>query len=100
MEPVQRPPARVPLHFAADGTPDGWGDRWTVWVLPVVAVLMNIGPAVLERFPRIYNYPVRVTVVNAAQGEMEGLGVSLLALWPAGIFATVAAYLGLAVRGR
>ncbi|MHB9149410.1 MAG: DUF1648 domain-containing protein [Thermoleophilia bacterium] len=86
-------PARVPLHFAVDGTPDGWGDRWTVWVLPAVAVVMNIGPAVLERYPRIYNYPVRITEANAAR--QYGLAVGLITL-----LRTIAAYVGLAVRER
>jgi uncharacterized membrane protein len=125
-------PDRVPTHFGADGSPDGWGERWTVWLLPAVAVLMNIGLAVLERYPQIYNYPVRITEANAARqyglavdlitllrlemawmfagltwgtvqvakGEVEGLGISFLVFWLAAIFATIAAYIVLAVKGR
>ena len=38
--------------------------------------------------------------VKVAQGEMEGLGVSLLVFWLAAIVATMAVYIVLAVRGK
>lgn len=31
-------PARVPLHFALDGTVDGYGPRWCSWLLVILQV--------------------------------------------------------------
>jgi uncharacterized membrane protein len=33
-------PERVPTHFGFNGRPDQWGPRWTIWLLPVVGVVI------------------------------------------------------------
>ncbi len=53
-------PEKVPSHFAADGTPDGWSGRGMVLLLPAVAGVVYLLLTVLSRFPQIYNYPFRV----------------------------------------
>ncbi|HZK48649.1 MAG TPA: DUF1648 domain-containing protein [Thermoleophilia bacterium] len=71
-------PARIPTHFGGDGTPDGWGGRWALLVMPVVGVVMYAGLTILERYPHIYNYPVRITEENA--GRQYRLAVDLITL--------------------
>jgi uncharacterized membrane protein len=60
-------PAMVPRHFGFDGTPDAWGERGGMLVLPIVGLVMYVSLSVLERFPHIYNYPVAVTNQNARE---------------------------------
>ena len=58
-------PARVPVHFGARGLPDAWGARSSLLLLPMLGVLLFVVMTVLERYPRLYNYPVSVTAENA-----------------------------------
>lgn len=30
-------PERIPVHFGLSGEPDGWGGRWMIFLMPVVA---------------------------------------------------------------
>jgi uncharacterized membrane protein len=60
-----RIPPRVPVHFGARGLPDAWGARSSLLLLPVLGVALFVVLTVLERFPRLYNYPVRLTAQNA-----------------------------------
>jgi uncharacterized membrane protein len=60
-------PARIPTHYNFSGQPDGWGGKGTLLILPGVTFFIFIMLTVLERFPRIYNYPVVITPTNAAR---------------------------------
>jgi uncharacterized membrane protein len=69
-------PERVPVHFDAFGTPNGWAGRGAALLLPVVGSSLYVVLSVLQRFPRLYNYPVRVTAHNAER--LYRLGRQLL----------------------
>ena len=71
-------PERVPTHFGVSGAVDAWGGRLSVLILPLVGSSLYLVLSVLQRFPRFYNYPVRVTAQNAA--TLYRLGRQLL-LW-------------------
>ena len=58
-------PEQVPLHFALNGQPDGWGSRGGILVLPGVALALFILLSVLARFPHLHNYSMRITPENA-----------------------------------
>jgi uncharacterized membrane protein len=58
-------PARVPTHFNAAGKVDRWGPKSTVWVVPVVGVVLAVFLTVLSRFPHTFNYPCPITSENA-----------------------------------
>jgi uncharacterized membrane protein len=49
-------PDIIPTHFGADGKPDDWGSKNTIWILSAIGMLTWIGMSILERFPHIYNY--------------------------------------------
>ncbi|WP_157950958.1 DUF1648 domain-containing protein [Peribacillus acanthi] len=49
-------PDSIPTHFGADGKPDDWGSKHTIWFLTAIGILTWIGMSVLERYPHIYNY--------------------------------------------
>ncbi len=58
-------PARIPTHFGFDGSPDGWGGKDSLLLLPVLSAVFYAGLTALERVPWIYNYPVEITEKNA-----------------------------------
>lgn len=33
-------PARIPIHWNADGIVDNWGDKWVIWILAALPLLM------------------------------------------------------------
>jgi Protein of unknown function (DUF1648) len=69
-------PARVPTHFGLSGPPNGFGPKSSLWILPVVATVCYIGLTLVNRFPRAFNYPVKLTDENRAR--LEPLGVALV----------------------
>lgn len=35
-----RLPEKIPVHFGISGEPDGWGGRWMIFLMPVIATLI------------------------------------------------------------
>ena len=61
----QEIPERIPMHFGVDGTPDRWANKREVWIVPAIAAILHIGLWWLNRYPHLFNYPVKITEVNA-----------------------------------
>jgi uncharacterized membrane protein len=57
-------PEKIPVHFNLAGEPDGYGTRFTLWLLPLTGFIIYMGMTILESFPHIYNYPVEITPEN------------------------------------
>ena len=57
-------PDIIPIHFDASGAVDGYGNKLTIWLFPVIATVVYSGLTVLCRFPGIFNYPVTITEEN------------------------------------
>lgn len=58
-------PDTVPTHFNGAGDADGWGSKFTLLILPVIAIFLHILLGVVERKPHLHNYPDRLTEENA-----------------------------------
>jgi uncharacterized membrane protein len=58
-------PATIPTHFGADGQPDQTGSKTTLWILPVLSVIIFSLMTILSRFPHNFNYMVNITPENA-----------------------------------
>jgi len=58
-------PESIPIHFNAEGNPDGFGAKRTLFILPATGIMMYIILTVLTAFPHIYNFPVAITPENA-----------------------------------
>lgn len=58
-------PDTIPTHFNALGEADGFGDKSSIYILPVVASIFFFILTVLNRFPYIFNYLVTITEANA-----------------------------------
>jgi uncharacterized membrane protein len=83
-------PARVPMHFNAAGKVDGWGPKPTVWLLPVIGVVLAVPLTVLSRFPHTFNYPCVITPENAErQYRMARLLLAIVKLSLAVVFCTL-----------
>jgi uncharacterized membrane protein len=58
-------PARVPVHFGSSGSPDGWGPKSFLFLLPGVASIVHLSLSLLARYPHVYNYLWQITAKNA-----------------------------------
>ncbi|MBE0647248.1 MAG: DUF1648 domain-containing protein [Bacteroidales bacterium] len=60
-----RLPATIPTHFDASGNPDGYGGKSSLWMLPVIALVVYGIITLVSRIPEKFNYPVKITPANA-----------------------------------
>ena len=60
-------PKTIPIHFNLMGEPDAYGHKNTLWVLPLLNLVLYYGMTQLatKLKPWKYNYPVKVTEKNA-----------------------------------
>lgn len=58
-------PEIIPVHYNGAGQADGFGEKSTIWTLPLIATILFVGMTVLNKFPHIFNYPVKITKENA-----------------------------------
>lgn len=59
-------PNQIPTHFGLNGKADGYGDKQTILLLPIIATVLNIALRILEKFPHRFNYPITITTKNAS----------------------------------
>lgn len=57
-------PDTIPVHYNGAGVADGFGDKWMILTLPLVATILFIGLTILNGFPHIFNYPTQITADN------------------------------------
>lgn len=53
-------PAQVPTHFDLSGRVDGYGSKDSFLFLPLISVALWAMLTVVARFPRLFNYPLRL----------------------------------------
>ncbi|MEO6131511.1 MAG: DUF1648 domain-containing protein [Saprospiraceae bacterium] len=58
-------PDIIPTHFNGMGQINNYGDKMTLFFLPVICSMIFISFSVLNRYPHKYNYPVKITPENA-----------------------------------
>jgi uncharacterized membrane protein len=58
-------PEKIPTHFDINGYADAFGNKNSIFTLPVIGVIIFLLLYVLSKFPHILNYPVEVTDNNA-----------------------------------
>ncbi|NOU90294.1 DUF1648 domain-containing protein [Paenibacillus sp. LMG 31460] len=58
-------PERIPIHFNGQGKEDGWGNKFSLFLLPVITLILYIGLTVLSKYPHTFNYPYKITNENA-----------------------------------
>jgi uncharacterized membrane protein len=65
-------PDTIPTHFGIRGKADAWGSKSNLFLLPAISTVLVIGLSILNKFPHIFNYPVKVTEENALQLYTKG----------------------------
>ena len=60
-------PTIIPTHFNAAGQPDGYGNKLTILVMPIIATLLYFGLTKLNQHPHTFNYINSITEDNAEQ---------------------------------
>ncbi|SUP52121.1 Predicted integral membrane protein [Weeksella virosa] len=63
----QQLPTTIPIHFNARGEVDGVGEKYTLYILVLIQIILFIGLNFLSKKPHLYNYPVPITDDNKAQ---------------------------------
>ena len=58
-------PAVIPTHFNASGKPDGFGNKLTILILPIIATLLYLVLTKLNQNPHTFNYINSITEDNA-----------------------------------
>ena len=58
-------PDIIPTHYNLIGHVDGFGEKDSILILPVIATIFFIGMTLLNKFPHIFNYPTIITENNA-----------------------------------
>jgi uncharacterized membrane protein len=58
-------PDTIPTHYNGAGVADGFGDKWMILTLPLLATVLFVGLTILNKFPHIFNYPTEITADNA-----------------------------------
>lgn len=56
---------RIPIHFNGKGEIDGWGNKISLILLPIIAAIVYSGLTLLSKVPHVYNYPSQITTENA-----------------------------------
>lgn len=57
-------PDRIPIHYGIDGVIDGYGAKSMIWLLLGFMWFPACLLSVVERFPRYWNFPFKVTKEN------------------------------------
>lgn len=72
-----RSPEIIPMHFTAGGTPDNYGSRTSLFIIPAISAVLFFGLNALSRHPKMYNYPQKITADNAETVYRSGSGMIL-----------------------
>jgi uncharacterized membrane protein len=57
-------PEIIPTHFGFSGTPDAYGNKRSLFIIVVIAIMLHLLLAMLSKFPQYYNYPFQITEKN------------------------------------
>lgn len=58
-------PETIPIHFNGAGEIDNYGNKATIFLLPVISTFVYALLSILNNYPYIFNYPVNITEENA-----------------------------------
>ncbi len=58
-------PDEIPTHFNGRGQADAFGSKQSIWVLMGVFSSIFIGIYILNKYPHLHNYTVKITEKNA-----------------------------------
>ncbi len=78
---------KVPIHYGANGSPDDWGSKSTLLILPLVSIIFYAGLTVINIYPHTFNFPIKITQENAVrQYELAKSLITILKFTLVGTF--------------
>ena len=60
-------PGTIPTHYDLSGKPDRYGKKAMLLLLPLIGTVLFAILGLLNRYPRFFNYPGKLTEANAAR---------------------------------
>ncbi|MDO8896034.1 MAG: DUF1648 domain-containing protein [Bacteroidales bacterium] len=60
-------PETIPVHFDIAGKPDGYGNKISILFIPFLTTALLAGMTILNNYPHIFNYPVKITELNVVR---------------------------------
>ncbi|MGY0392123.1 DUF1648 domain-containing protein [Bizionia sp. KMM 8389] len=66
-------PEQIPMHFNHSGKITRYGAKNSIWVLNIIGFAVAYGISYLNKFPHIFNYPVKITLENAHKYYREAI---------------------------
>lgn len=58
-------PEVIPTHFNGSGVADGFGNKLSIWMLPLIMLILYTALTMILRYPHFFNYPTAITTENA-----------------------------------
>jgi uncharacterized membrane protein len=58
-------PDIIPTHFNVSGEVDDYGNKYTLFLIPLLGTVLFVVMSILVRYPEKFNYPVKITPTNA-----------------------------------
>jgi uncharacterized membrane protein len=94
-------PETIPTHFNAVGEPDGYGEKSTLFILPVLATLIYFGMGWINQYPYKFNYTVVINEGNAAsQYKLATRLLRVLKLVVLIVFIAIVLFTHLTISGK
>lgn len=57
-------PDLIPTHYGIIGIADDFGANWTIWLLPIISLVLTLSLYYLSKYPHKFNYPYKITEEN------------------------------------
>lgn len=57
-------PSTIPHHYNKKGEADGFGDKATIWFLPILNLCLYVLLTAAGRYPHLFNFPYKITRDN------------------------------------
>ena len=98
-------PDTVATHFNLAGEADGYGEKRTIFMMPIMASLQFIILSAVQEYPHLFNYPVTITPENVKRQYTNAIRMMrVLKIVLVAIFGTIeiysnSEYLGLELNG-
>jgi len=90
----------IPVHFNGSNEPDGYGDKSTLFFLPVVSTVIYLGLTYWNKFPWLFNYLTPITPDNAfIQYTLYTRIIRILKTAVTGVFAYAIAVIYFVAKG-
>lgn len=61
----QKLPNTIPIHYNFQGEVDGYGSKIFFVITPIIATLIFAGLYFCEKYPKLFNFPVKLNENNA-----------------------------------